>query len=89
MKTTYLLIILSCTFFLGCNQMIEHDKKAHNKKINKRANKFSSNIKYIQDKRKRICFALISSNWINANLSSTGIGMTKIPCEQVESLLIK
>jgi len=49
---------------------------------------FVSNLQYGQDPKTGLCFAIISSRKTGST-SSSGIGITEVPCERVKNHLVK
>jgi hypothetical protein len=47
---------------------------------------FASKITYTQDHRTGLCFAIVASRK-TANVSQSGIGMSRVPCSAVEDQL--
>ena len=80
MKTTIFFTIL-ILILSGCSvkpsELTDEDTKS-----------FISKVKYGKDKRTGLCFAIVSSRKATS-VSTSGIGITNVPCDKVNYLLVK
>ena len=54
----------------------------------KYAQGFANKMKYAKDNKTGLCFAMVASRK-TGYFNSTGLGVTMVPCEAVEHLLVK
>ncbi len=52
------------------------------------AQQFVNKLKYVKDTRTGLCYAVVAAR-TTAETDSSGIGITEVPCEACEHLLVK
>jgi hypothetical protein len=81
MKRLFLLVLLVSMFFvLGCSVEPSKVKDGHAKKM-------AQKITYFKDHRTGLCYGVIATRK-TMRTSQSGMGMTTVPCEQVEKVLV-
>jgi len=81
MKNLICLIVLSCMFLaVGCD--VNPSKVGDEQAV-----EFIEKITYVQDTETGLCFAIIATRKTGST-DQSGIGITQVPCDQVEELLV-
>jgi hypothetical protein len=74
-------IVIALLLMVGCSPYVSPVQPDNAKSI-------ASKITYVRDDRTGLCFGLVGMTKVG-EISETGTGITYVPCDKVESFLVK